>query len=95
MASSPRSLLGVPTTGRRNCSVTSPVNSLLPSPAYLLNPGIKLGSPTLQVDSLPIELSEWVNISTILCLFFRPEVEPIDTSLNPGTCAVTLTSFDG
>ena len=57
MASSARSLLGVPITGRRNCSLTSPVTSLLPSPADLLNPGIKLGSPALQVDSLPTELS--------------------------------------
>ena len=28
-----------------------------PSPADLPNPGIKLGSPALQVDSLPTELS--------------------------------------
>ena len=29
----------------------------IPSPADLPNPGIKLGSPALQVDSLPTELS--------------------------------------
>ena len=29
----------------------------LPSPAYLPDPGVELGSPALQVDSLPIELS--------------------------------------
>ena len=29
----------------------------LPSPAYLPDPGIELGSPALQVDSLPTELS--------------------------------------
>ena len=29
----------------------------LPSPADLPNPGIELGSPALQVDSLPTELS--------------------------------------
>ena len=29
----------------------------IPSPADLPNPGIKLGSPPLQVDSLPTELS--------------------------------------
>ena len=28
-----------------------------PSPGDLLNPGIELGSPELQVDSLPTELS--------------------------------------
>ena len=28
-----------------------------PSPEDLLNPGIKQGSPTLQVDSVPTELS--------------------------------------
>ena len=29
----------------------------IPSPAYLPNPGIEQGSPALQVDSLPTELS--------------------------------------
>ena len=29
----------------------------MPSPADLPDPGIELGSPALQVDSLPIELS--------------------------------------
>ena len=29
----------------------------IPSPADLPDPGIKLGSPALQVDSLPTELS--------------------------------------
>ena len=29
----------------------------MPSPADLLNPGIELGSPALQADSLPTELS--------------------------------------
>ena len=37
------------------------LDSFFPSPADLLNPGIKLGSPALQADSLPTELSgkEW------------------------------------
>ena len=30
----------------------------MPSPGGLPNPGIKLGSPALQADSLPTELSE-------------------------------------
>ena len=34
------------------------VGCLIPSPADLLDPGIKLESPALQVDSLPTELSE-------------------------------------
>ena len=33
----------------------------IPSPVDLLNPGIELGSPALQVDSLPTEL--WGNLS--------------------------------
>ena len=38
-----------------------------PPPGHLLNPGIKLGSPTLQADSLPSESA----IPLILYLFFK------------------------
>ena len=38
----------------------------IPSPADLLDPGIKLGSPALQADSLPAELSESPNIQNII-----------------------------
>ena len=34
----------------------------IPSPAYLPVPGIEPGSPALQADSLPTELSEYVHL---------------------------------
>ena len=34
----------------------------IPSPADLTNPGIKAGSPAMQVDSLPTELSGYNRI---------------------------------
>ena len=95
MASSARSLLGVPITGRRNCSLTSPVTSLLPSPADLLNPGIKLGSPALQVDSLPTELSG--SGSTYLQFSASSPAQRwslLTLPLDPGTWTIVLTSVD-
>ena len=38
-------------------SKNTTVGSLIPSPADLPDPGLETGSPTLQVDSLPTELS--------------------------------------
>ena len=35
----------------------------MPSPADLPDPGIELGSPALQVDSLPTELSDRNKVS--------------------------------
>jgi len=42
---------------KRSPRILEWVVSLSLSPADLPNPGIKLGSPVLQVDSLPTELS--------------------------------------
>ena len=41
----------------------------IPSPEDLPDPGLELGSPALQVDSLPTELSGKPVLKTILLLF--------------------------
>ena len=47
----------------------------IPSPEDLPGPGNELGSPALQVDSLPTELPEKFKISlVILSLFMKPSI---------------------
>ena len=55
---------------------------LFPSPDHLPNPGIKLGSPALQMDSLPAELPGnspcylWTEMILLLTFQFKKKVHP-------------------
>ena len=50
---------------------------LIPSPVDLPNPGIKLGSPTLQADSLPTELSgkPYIGMASIHHFIQMPQMQ--------------------
>ena len=65
----------------------------LPSPGDLPDPGTEPGSPALQADSLPSEISEksqWVNNNDSLCSFqTRTDVHPILPF-----CSVSISEID-
>ena len=65
----------------------------MPYPVDLPDPGIELGSPALQVDSLPTELSGKPKNTGVGSLSLTPADVP-DTGMKPGSPALQADSLE-